>query len=105
MVSQHRTPRGLCTTLQHSSTPYHYPGDHPHHKPSCNTAGEINTLTTPGTKGKWAAQFYDRKKYSGMKRQLQAEQLVKAGSRLAQLLNWVRQYYPGSDQQVLDEAL
>jgi len=54
------------------------------------------SYTHPGTKGKWAAQFDDRKKYSGMKRLLQDQQLVKAGVRLTELLNLVWQSRSGA---------
>ncbi|MCX7144192.1 MAG: S1/P1 nuclease [Proteobacteria bacterium] len=41
----------------------------------------------PGTKGTWSARFDDRKKYLVMKREIQNQQLVKAGARLGQVLN------------------
>jgi hypothetical protein len=45
------------------------------------------SFTRPGSKGGWSAQFDDRKKYLVMKREIQNQQLVKAGARLAQILN------------------
>ena len=52
-----------------------------------HTAFRGITYSHPGTKGHWAAHFSDRTKYLAMKRRVQSDQLIKAGARLAQLLN------------------
>ncbi|OAI51243.1 hypothetical protein AYO46_08360 [Betaproteobacteria bacterium SCGC AG-212-J23] len=44
-----------------------------------------------GTKPKWVAHFDDRKTYVQTKQRIQAEQLEKAGARLAQILNAIWQ--------------
>ena len=41
----------------------------------------------PGTKAKWKVTFESRREYAAMERRVKAEQLVKAGARLAQVLN------------------
>jgi hypothetical protein len=41
-----------------------------------------------GKAGTWSARFDDRKKYLAMKRDVQNQQLIKAGARLAQPLNF-----------------
>jgi hypothetical protein len=45
------------------------------------------TFSAFGKKGRWEAHFADRKEYVKAKNRIQAEQLAKAGARLAQVLN------------------
>ena len=47
------------------------------------------TFLPASKKGRWGAHFVDRKEYVKAKNRIQAEQLAKAGARLAQVLNAV----------------